>query len=282
MKFSSVYVAAFVLGASVTPAMAQEDAQAPVRWQQSPIIILPGATERLEREFVEGEAVLELPLRWAFSTRLSRDVVIEQDGETLTLPAGELLPKALLDNGEVAYCTRSRVAEAQEGSGFMGAMFGSMLNSLQDKVVCLQDSDKDLLLDRAIVLGDGPGIVDLGAVEPLAFEDLMAEPMGTADDIARISMIRVGRSVVQLQLDVIQRGSTRSFDTWQSGRFTARRFNDVRFGEGNRGGFYMFGLRFEVIDAVRQENRATLRVTPEINPTEFVVVPSEVRTTYGW
>lgn len=282
MKFTALCLTAIAVGSLATPAFAQDDDETPVRWQQSPIIILPGATERLEAEFVEGDAVLELPLRWAFSTRLSRDVVIEEDGETLTLPAGELLPKVLIDDGTIAYCTRSRVAEAQEGTGFMGAMFGNMLNSLQDKVVCLQDTDKDFHLDRAIVLGDGPGIVDLGTIEAVPFEDIMAEPLGNEDDVARISMTRVGRTVVQLQLDVIQRGNARNFSMWQSGRFTARRFNDVRYGEDDRGGFYMFGLRFEVLDAERRENRATLRVTPEINPTEFIVVPNEVRTTYGW
>ena len=284
-RYAAIAAAPVVLLASV-PAAAQERVP-PVDWQQSPIIFQPGKIEGGERQFAEGESIVEFPLRWMMSTRLASDVVLRRGDESYTMAAGTLLPLAMIRpyqgaGPRIVYCTRSRVAERKEGSGFMGAMFGNWFNSLQDKQVCLEDSDEDKSLDRALVLGDGPGIVDLGAIEPLAFEALVAEPMGTPDDLARVTMTRVGRSVVQLQLDIIQTGEARSFSTMQSGRFRASRFTDIRFSGRNSGPLDQFGVLYEVVDAQTKENSATLRWTPRAGAEEFVLVPDNVTTTYGW
>ena len=76
-----------MVGLSV-PATAQDVAT----WQQSPIIFLPGTAIEGEGTFLEGNLILEMPLRWALSTRLAQQVVVTAGGISETIAAGTLLP----------------------------------------------------------------------------------------------------------------------------------------------------------------------------------------------
>lgn len=274
---------AALVGASSASA---DDKERGVWLQQSPIIFLPGQAEGGERQFKEGEAIITFPLRWALSTRLGTDVTLGQGETAFTLPAGSLLPAVLFreigtNNKREAYCTRSRVAERKEGSGFLGHMVGGMFNNLQDKQVCLEDTDKDGAFDNIVVLGDGRGITEAGAIDPLPFKQLVAEPMGTSDDVAQVSMWRVGRSVVQLWLEVRQQGKSRHFTSMVSGEYVAQQVSTIRFSGKRAAPLYQFGVRYDVVDADTKASQATLRWQPMAPANDYIVIADDVTYTPG-
>lgn len=255
-------------------------------WQQSPIIFLPSEAAPGQRTVEEGEVIVTLPLHWAFSTRLSRDVVLQHGDESVVLASGSLLPKVQVripdGSRRAGFCTRSRVAEHRECVGFMGLMFGNALNGLQDQQTCLEDTDKDMQFDRAFVLGDGDAVVELGAIEPLVFTELIAEPMGTDDDYAKITLAGVGRREIQLGFDIVQRGHARNFTTMRSGRFSAGRFSSYDYASDGATSFSLMGVQFEMDAYDRAANTAHLRWAPKVEPHEFVGVPDNVVTTFTW
>lgn len=271
------------LGAAA-PAAAQDV----VKWRQSPIIFLPSEVRPGQQMLNEGDLIVSFPLRWVFSTRLAQDVTLDHDGESVTLEAGSLLPRVvLLRNGvpqeeTVIFCTRSRVAEAREGTGLLGALVGNWFNGLMDAQTCLEDNDKDGVFDRAMVLGEGDAIIDLGPVGDVAYEELVAESMGTGEDVAQITLSGVGRSRIHLAFNIFQRGEARDFSTMQSNGFTASRYNTIRYGEEHPGTMDLLGVRIQVMEADRKEDRALLAWRPVARSDDFVVVPDNVEVTYGY
>ena len=276
------FAAAFMAVASSSSA---QEKQRPVTWQQSPVIIMPGQIAAGEAGFAKSQDVLSIPLRWLVSGRLSQAVTIGEGKNEVRFEPEELLPLTRIGGTRgyalrMAYCSRSRVAEAKENSGFLGAMLGSMANSLQDKQVCLEDSDDDGKVDRALVVGDGPGIVELGTIEPVAIEKLAGEIIGGEQDQVSLSLGTVGRKDVRLDLNLMQQGNTRNFQTWQSGPYVANRYNNVRYNGNKAGPQTILGIRFEVVQADDASDTATLRWTNTLNEGAIVVVPDEVVTSY--
>ena len=271
--------------AAVSSPVSAQDKQRPVEWQQSPVIVMPGRVGSGEAELTKSQAVFSLPLRWLVSGRLAQRVVVGEGKDETVFEAGALLPMARIGGTRgydlrIAYCSRSRVAEAKEGKGFLGAMLGSMANSLQDKQVCLEDSNNDGAVDRALVVGDGPGVKELGAFEPVAIEKLTGEVIGGQGDQVTLSLGSVGRKDVRLDLELVQQGSLRSFQTWQSGPFSADRYNNIRYTGKKAGPTMVLGIRFEVLSADNDTDKATLRWASTTQEDAIVVVPSEVVTSY--
>jgi len=114
-------------------------AQDEVKWRQSPIIFLPSEVRSGQQMLNEGDLIVSFPLRWIFSTRLSQDVTLDHDGESITLEAGTLLPRIVMladgvpQEDTVIFCTRSWVAEAREGTGLLGALVGSWFSGLMER-----------------------------------------------------------------------------------------------------------------------------------------------------
>ena len=182
----------------------------------------------------------------------------------------------------VIFCTRSRVAEAREGTGLLGALVGSWFNGLMDAQTCVEDTDKDGLLDRAIVLGEGDAVIDLGPVCDVPYEELVAEPIGSGADVAQITLSGVGRNRIHLAFNIFQRGEVRDFTTMQSNGFTASRYNTFRPGEGHPGSMDLLGIRIEVVEADRKEDRALITWRPVARRDDFVVVPDNIVARYGY
>ncbi|MEO0062791.1 MAG: hypothetical protein RLZZ08_1351 [Pseudomonadota bacterium] len=262
----------------------QPPQQLALKVQQSPIVFLPGRVEAGSGDFKEIQLIVQVPLRWAMSTRLAQEVVVQNDKGALTFAKGALLPEVAVRRGSAreilffAFCTRSRVAETREGSGLAGVMFGSMLNSLRDGQQCLQDTNGDGKLDRAIALGMGPDVVDLGAVEPVPFTELKGEPINPDADSAQFILARVGRRAISVNFGIQQQGGWRRFTTMQSGRFHANSYFDVGYGEGQTARHEVMGLGFTVDQADPKGNHATVRWEPAATRDEFVVVPDFVQT----
>ena len=276
-----LFTAALTAATFASAAVAQ-DRTNPITWDQSPIVVFPGDIESGEMSLNKGDTVFQLPLRWAMSGRLGSDITVMDGKEPVAFDSGSVLPKVRIGGKKghpvsFAFCTRSRVKEAKEGTGFMGAMFGKMLNSANDKQICLQDSDADGMLDTAITVGDGPGINELGSFAPVAIEELVGEPIVGGDDRLSLVMRGVTKKVVDLELRLVQRGKVRDFDSWVSGPYRASRINLISYAGKRAGPLTIFGMKFEVLDAQRDPDTAKLRLTSNLPSDTFIVVPDEVQ-----
>lgn len=270
-----------VCGPAATAADPQPQA---ITVQQSPIVFYPGRVVPGGGEFKELQVLVDVPLRWAISTRLAQDVVVHNDKGMITFAQDVLLPKVAVRRGSTpgilffAYCGRSRTAEIREGTGVAGVIFGSMLNSLRDGQQCLQDTDGDGTLDRAIALGMGPDVVELGTVDPVPFTELEGEPIDPEQDSAQFILARAGRHAISVNFGIQQRGRWRNFSMMRSGRFQAASYFDVDYAEGEALPMEKMGLRFRVEQVAPKENRATVRWEPAATLDEFVVVPDYVES----
>ncbi len=287
MKSSRFFAAAAMMSAALG-IVASAKAQDAVEWRQSPIIFLPGEAEAGEGDFVQGDPLVTFPLRWALSTRLVEDVVISAEGEEIVLGQGELLPRVVLKEGDqlqrerMIFCTRSRVAESLESSGFLGMMGGPLFNSLRDGQTCLEDTDHDGYLDHALALGEGDEILDLGTVSKLAYEELLAEPINPTRDYAQISLGNIGSRRITLNFRVYQRGNRRNFDSLRSGGFYAQGSNRFRYGDGESNMLPLLGMLFVVGSADRKEKRASFTWNSRVGLDTFIVIPNIVTARYGW
>lgn len=246
-------------------------------------MFFPGQVEAGENSFLEREAIVELPLRWALSTRLTQPAVFTVGSESVTLPAGELLPMVGIfaggstTNPRLIFCTRSKLGVEQENAGILVRLMNDLERSLSDGQHCLEDTDKDGTLDHALALGEGSVIADLGAVTPIPFTELLYEPIGE-EDFVRIRLDRVARTRVDLRFDIFKRGVEQLFDRVTMGRlFSASKYTSFQYGGEDAKAPVLLGIQFDVIEGNREENRARISWRPAVAPTEYAITPEILR-----
>ena len=272
---------AFALGFGLlaSPAMAQDG----LRVHQSPVTFMPGLVTPAELTVVEDETVVRMPLRWSLSVRLAEPVTITQASGSVEFAAGTLLPKVRLVPGpgegpeRNVYCTPFRVMDVRGGNGFLVDWLNEMAAGDAETQVCLEDSDADRRLDRALAIIGREQVAELGPVGPLAFTELRDEAMDAASGEVRINLLRVARDRVAIGLSIVRPDQTLVFATFSSGQYNARGYAEIRFGEGRSGSFDMVGLRFQVLSADRDANRASLAVAVNAPPEAVIVVPTGYR-----
>lgn len=241
-----------------------------------------------ERQVAENEVFAEAPLRWALAGALEQDVVVVGAGESVTLKAGEILPQVLvpkdgkLDGGRILLCTRSKIIEKREGIGFIAKMVDDLRDSLSDAQRCVEDTDGDGKVDRALVLGEGKAEIAAEPIVPTGFQSLTEQVVPGDQDKVTLSLVSVGNSRTTLALNIYQRGVPRTFDTLVSGRFFAKGLPTFQHKAGLPVSLDNLGVRISLLTAERKQNTATLRWTAMAARHEFAVIPRTTNVSFSY
>ena len=255
---------------------------------ESPVVFLPSDVANGERRVSENETFIEVPLRWVFSGKLEQDVAVVTEGGTVTLRAGEVLPEVLIplngkiEGGRTLLCTRNKVIEKRKGGDPLFGILGSVSDSLRDGQHCVEDTDKDGKVDRALVLGKGQAELAAAPITPTAVTMLNNEVIPGGEDKLTIGLIAVGRTNTTLWVNIIQRGTRRNFDTMRSGRFTTDAMPVFRYKDGFPVTVNSLGIEIALLGAVQKENAATIRWKVTARPGEYVIIPRVRNITYSF
>lgn len=279
-----VFCAAFAAVAMATSASA-ESLPASI---ESPVVFLPSDVASGERRVSENETFIEVPLRWVFSGKLAQDVDVVTPGGTVTLRAGDVLPEVLIpvngriEGGRTLLCTRNKVIEKTKGEDPLFGALGALSNSLRDGQSCVEDTDKDGKVDRALVLAKGQAEIAAAPITPTAVTMLSNEVIPGSGDRLTIGLIAVGRTNTTLWVNIFQRGKRRNFDTMQSGRFSTKAMPVFRHKNGFPVTANSLGIELALLGAVQKENAATISWKVTARPGEYVIIPRVRNISYSF
>lgn len=246
---------------------------------ESPVLFFPADVEAVERKATEGEIFLTIPLRWAFSGKLDRDVEVVAGEHRATLRAGELLPKVLIpapgktNEGRFLFCTRNKVIEERKGAAPLAALVDSLRDSLRDAQFCVEDTDADGKVDRGVVLGKSRTEIAGENFPPATVTEFANEIIPGSGDRVDIKLDAVGKKRSRLLVAVWQNGGPRPFSEMQSGRFFAEAFPSIEHKTGFPAATTVFGVRVSVLAVEPAANTATLGWRPLAGRREYVVIP---------
>lgn len=258
------------------PALAQQNLPDRI---ESPVLFFPADVEAAERKATEGEIFLTIPLRWAFSGKLDRDVDVVAGEHRVTLRAGELLPKVLIpapgktNEGRFLYCTRNKVIEERKGAAPFAALVDSLRDSLRDAQFCVEDTDADGKVDRGLVLGKSKTEITGESFAPATVAESANEIIPGGGDRVDIKLDAVGKKRSRLLVTVWQNGGPRPFSEMQSGRFSAEAFPSIDHKTGFPAATTVFGVRVSVLGVEQAANTATLGWRPVAGRREYVIIP---------
>ena len=278
-------LAAFLVGIASPSAVYAADLPP---WLESPMIFKPSDIVAGERQVAENEVFAEAPLRWALAGTLEQDVVVIGAGESVTLKAGEILPQVLvpkdgkLEGGRILLCTRSKIVEKREGIGFIAKLVDDLRDSLSDAQRCVEDTDGDGKVDRALVLGEGKSEILAEPIAPTGFQSLTEQVVPGGEDKVTLTLVSVGNSRTTLALNIYQRGVPRMFDTLVSGRFLAKGLPTFQHKAGLPESLDNLGVRISLLTAERKQNTATLRWTAMAAKHEFAVIPRTTNVRFSY
>jgi len=264
-----------LLLACAMPAAAQK---APERIE-SPVLFFPADVADAERAAKEGEIFITIPLRWAFSGKLERDVEVVAGEHRVMLRADEPLPKVLIpapgktNEGRFLFCTRNKVIEERKGAAPIAALVDSLRDSLRDAQFCVEDTDGDGKVDRGAVFGIGKTEITGESFAPAAVTELANEIIPGDGDRVDIKLDAVGKKRSRLLVNVWQNGGPRPFSEMQSGRFFAQAFPTIEHKTGFPAATTVFGVRVSVLGVEPAANTATLGWRPVAGRREYVIIP---------
>jgi hypothetical protein len=273
-----------ILLACAAPAAAQK---APDRIE-SPVLFFPADVTAAERQAKEGEALVTIPLRWAFSGKLERDIEVVAGEHRAMLNAGELLPKVLIpapgktNEGRFLFCTRNKVTEERKGSAPIAALVDSLRDSLRDAQFCVEDSDADGKVDRGVVFGKGKTELVGESFAPAAVTEFTNEVIPGGKDRVEIKLDAVGKKRSRLLVNVWQNGGPRVFSSMRSGRFFADAFTTIEHKTSLPAAKLVFGIRVSVLGVEPAANTATLGWQAMARPGEFVIIPRVTNVSFSY
>ncbi|WP_284124818.1 hypothetical protein [Parerythrobacter aestuarii] len=273
-----------VLAAPTVPASAEDTP----KWIESPVIFMPADVEAGERLVTEGEIIVDVPLRWAFAGKLEQDVTVIAAGEEVVLKAGEVLPQVMVPvpgsgaAGRILLCTRSKVVFKREGIGFIAKLVDDLRDSLSDAQRCVEDTDNDGKVDRALVLGEGKEEIPAEPIEPVGFKLTTAEVIPGDEDKVTLTLVSVGNKRSSLALNIIQLGAARQFDTMVSGRFYTRQMPTFQHKDGLPATLNAFGIGVRLLEADKKGNNAKLSWSGQAREGEYAVIPRTTKVSFGY
>jgi len=253
-----------------------------LEWFQSPVLFLPGQVKAGSASLAEQDTIFQAPLVWALAGRLGSDVTIAGPGEPVTLKAGDILPRvnlrigAGIDQRYTLYCTRNRVLQKVQSSGWLAKLQRNIMDSMNDAQWCLQDTDNDGKLDLAVVLNAGAPVTEAAKIEPVAFEASFAVPIPGDEDHLTMSMYRVGKKEVGILLSIKQMGRALKFDTLTSGYYAGNQLTNIPYAADGTGMKSILGVRIKVSEPDQKGNRASIEWLPVADRGPFVQIPSEL------
>ncbi len=246
------------------PLAAQEPDGPDVEFRQVPAIFVPAMAGSGEEVFEEIGIVLLFPLLWPSSTRISEDVTLSFRGQQTVIKAGTLLPRVMVrkvgetDVWRQPFCVRSRNKARNEGLPILLQQLNDLTKSLRDGQLCLEDSDADGQLDRALALGYGDKVIELGEIPAQRFEEKRGAFIGEGD-VAFLSLTTVRENWVELELKIlIDDAWVDQFDSMRTGDITLNRKNV--FAVGEKSAYSPFaGIEIELLETNRRDNSARIR-----------------------
>jgi hypothetical protein len=223
----SLLVAIAALLASV-PALALETDYV-ARWEDGQRMFVPADVVPAARRYSNGEQLFEAPLRWVRSLSLQHDVAITFEGNSVTLPAGTQLPlasfstKAAPGTLRSAFCTRFGIVNT--ASKFINDrwLFKTPFDA-KNKLLCLEDTDRDGMLDRSFVLTTQsflgrPDIIYTGPVNHSAEAAAFLAPIDGGGDVVRFRVGRIGKTKAWIRIELTIQGNMMMFNRFQSGGY---------------------------------------------------------------
>jgi hypothetical protein len=276
---SIITLAAPLLAAS--PALAQE-IEYISRWEDGQRMFLPNAIAPATRRFAVGEVLFEAPLRWVRSLRLQQDVAITFEGNSVTLPAGTQLPlasfysKAKPSTVRFAFCTRFGIVNT--ASTFINDrwLFKTPFDA-KNKQLCLEDTDRDGMLDRSFVrttqsfLGR-PDMIYTGPVSHSAKTAEFLAPIDDAGDMVRYRVSAVGKSRVDLRIELSIQHNAMIYSTLQTSGYDIRPITSFRQ-TGTTVNLLGIDVRLDSFDPVGKSAEFEFGPSQRANP---IMIPSWV------
>jgi hypothetical protein len=208
------------------------------RWQQSPRAFDPAAVNPGVRQVAKGGTVFEAPLRWMKSLRLQSDVAITLAGNAVTLPSGTQLPfvvfttKAQPTTARQAYCTRFGLIHTKSAFISDPWLFQAPFNA-KGKQLCLEDSDRDGVLDRSFVrtiqhIMGRPDIIYTGPVSHTATGANTFDPIDGGTDTLKFVVKGISKTKVQAWIEITALGGLMNFTRLQTGGYDLSALHEFR------------------------------------------------------
>jgi hypothetical protein len=176
------------------------------------------------RDYHAGDLVFSAPLGWAMAGKLRSDLKISGAGGELVVPAGTILPAALVTArhpgkiraGNIILCLEKSSALSDQLARSILAR--ASLEPVRGAQACLLDSNYDGMLDSAAAIGfKGDLALDPVPVAPTAYDQGSGFPIG-------------GRSEASIQFDGTQFGTSNPyFDLRIVVDGKIRRFTDFEY-----------------------------------------------------
>lgn len=273
-----LWLVALAVALLAHPASAQETESPEVEFRQVPAVFVPAMARSGEQVFEEIDIVLFFPLLWPSATRTSEDVTINFRGEQAIIEAGSLLPRVRVTKvGEdevwrEPFCVRSRNKARNTGLPILFQQLNDLTKGLRDGQLCLEDSDGDGTLDRALALGYGKHVVELGDIPAQPYEEQVGAFIGEGNS-AFLSLSTVRDGYVELELKILLDDSfVQQFDVLRTGGMTLHRSNV--FSVDKESAYNPFaGIEIEVVETNRREGSARIRWTQQAAEPRVYAIP---------
>jgi hypothetical protein len=176
------------------------------------------------RDYRAGDLVFSAPLGWAMAGKLRSDLKVAGAGGELVVPAGTILPAALVTARHPGKIRAGNIILCLEKSSPLSDRLAQMLLAranlapVRGAQACLLDSNYDGMLDSAAAIGfKGDLALDPMPVAPTAYDQGSDFPIG-------------GRSEASIQFNGTQFGTSNPyFDLRVVVDGKARRFTDFEY-----------------------------------------------------
>jgi hypothetical protein len=273
---------------AVLPLAVSAAAQSYPALTESDLVFLPSDAAVGEVTVEKGDDFLSVPLRWAFAGSLAADVDVAVEGGKVTLRAGEVLPQVrvpgsgYLQGPRSLLCTRNKVVEKRNGGSPFGQLLDSIRDSLRDAQYCVEDTDKDGLVDVALVLGKRREELRAAPITPTAVTWLTDAVIPGDGDRVTFGLAWITTNRTRLDVNIVQRGTPRLWDTFENGRFSASSLYDFQHADGFPSKTRQFGVEITLVSSDKKGKTATFGWRSAVGPGVRIVVPREVDVTYGY
>jgi hypothetical protein len=177
------------------------------------LVIPPSAAQ--SKHLKEGDAVLDVPLRWRSAAVLSRAVQIAADDRREDLKQGQALVETRLQFDDpkfaqaAAFCV-PRLANPLRKSPWLGSPLGSLFaRSITDGQFCLIDVDRDGTADHSVLVNAGsPAARAPSPIDGIPYVLTPDAPVSEGDSFK----ISYGGGSY-FDMEITQQGKPRRFDT---------------------------------------------------------------------
>jgi hypothetical protein len=207
-----VFSAVLVIGISLSIGSSAETRLLEVPSRYLVVPLSAGDTRHLH----EGDAVLDVPLRWRSAAVLTQTVEVAADDRRATLREGQSLAETRLQFDDpkfaqaAAFCV-PRVADPLRKNPLLGmGVIGSMLaRSTTDSQFCVIDANRDGLVDYSVLINAGSTVARTPvAINPIPYK---LEPGAAVGEGDTFKIIYGGG--YYFEMAIIQQGHARRFDT---------------------------------------------------------------------